>query len=85
MPLRRLRLAPIPLLSALLLTACASGPPVAVKPLAVPESLLSCQAEPTAPDPAGGDAPLGAWIVDLADAGADCRDKLAAVRTALGR
>lgn len=46
----------------------------------IPRDLLACKAEPIPPPKAtrtkGNTA---AWIVDLADAGRDCRDKLRAV------
>ena len=69
-------------LSALLLTACASQPPVATI-LPVPTELLTCRAEPAAPKiPKGatqtaGNALVAHFIGDLAFAGRDCRDKLA--------
>ena len=76
--LRRLPLAGVLLLplSALPLMGCGTGAPLPPPPpLSVPASLFVCQAEPVPPG-APDDAGLAAWIVDLADAGADCRGKL---------
>jgi hypothetical protein len=73
------------LLSALLLTACASDPPQVVQAprLEVPASLLACQPQPEPPDPFLNDADLAYWIVDLGAAGDDCRSKLKRVREVL--
>lgn len=67
-------LALIALLFALSLTGCAKAPAVTV-----PDSLLVCRDEPRL---AGqiNDPLLGEFIIDLVDAGADCRGKLRAVR-----
>lgn len=57
------------------LLGCAAAPP----PLVVPDGLLTCREEPAAPaDP--DDRALAGWVLDLAEAGADCRARLAAVR-----
>ena len=70
------------LLSAMQLTACgASLPHVIQAPrLVVPDSLTTCQAQPEPPADPYGDKELASWILDLADAGQDCRDKLATVK-----
>ena len=69
------------LLFAPLWTGCAAPAPepVLVK-LSVPPSLLACQSQPVPPDPMKNDADLAYFIVDLAAAGDDCRQKLDAVR-----
>lgn len=73
----------IALLSGLCLTACGSGPPpaprVEIQRLTVPPALLSCQPPPTPPAMAD-DRQLALYILALADAGDDCRDRLARVR-----
>ncbi len=82
--LRVLLIAGILLAYAGLLGACqdGSGRPVSIAEIEtrIPRELLSCKAEPIPPPKAtrtkGNTA---AWIVDLADAGRDCRDKLRAV------
>jgi len=45
----------------------------------VPDSLLSCRDEPAVPGQVD-DSALAEWVVDLVEAGADCRGKLRAVR-----
>jgi hypothetical protein len=79
-----LRHAPTALLLGLLCSACSS--PVAVmQPQAkLPASLWQCKQEPPQPT-LGTDADLADWIVDLAYAGRDCREKLAGAKTALGQ
>ena len=73
-------LARLVLLSLLPLAACASVAPVpVVVPLDLPASLLACQPEPEPPADNANDAAFGDYLVSLSDAGADCRDKLAAV------
>lgn len=73
----------IAMLSALCLTACGSGPPplprVEVQRLTVPAMLLSCQPQPVPPMTAD-DRQLALYILALADAGDDCRDRLARVK-----
>jgi hypothetical protein len=76
-------LAPIALLSVLSLTGCGGAPPplpkVEVHRITVPSSLLSCQPHP--PPPAlTDDRDLARYILALADAGDDCRDRLGRVR-----
>ncbi len=48
-------------------------------PLEIPSWFLSCSPEPMAPE---GDleTDVANWVVDVIDAGADCRAKLAEVR-----
>ena len=68
----------------MLSTACASDKPltaveVRIEPVVPPADLLTC-----APDPAVPDAPdqraVASYLIDLWEAGADCRRKLGAVR-----
>jgi hypothetical protein len=66
-------LAPIALLSALLLTGCAPGK------VAVPASLLECQHQPGIDD-VMDDHALARWLLDTVEAGEDCRAKLRLVR-----
>jgi hypothetical protein len=54
-----------------------SAPPGLVKP-PVPLSLLECRAQPARPK--ADDTDLAYWILDLANAGQDCREKLARVK-----
>ena len=73
-------LALLPPLFALLSTGCASPPRIVEAPrLIVPASLLACADQPNPPAPFNDDAQLAGWIVDLAAAGDDCRERLAAV------
>lgn len=76
-------LALIAMLSALFLTACGSGPAhlprVEVQRQTVPVALLSCQPQPP-PPPMVDDRALALYILALADAGDDCRDRLSRVR-----
>jgi hypothetical protein len=80
MPLRRPRLALLCLLSALLSTGCAAPlpPPVQVERLSVPAELLACPPQPE-PPASPDDRALAGYILDLADAGDDCRAKLGRV------
>jgi hypothetical protein len=73
------------LLSVLCFTACA-GQPVTVPTthLPIPANLLSCTDEPNLPDPIADDTQLANWILDLSNAGADCRSKLGSVRSIVG-
>ena len=69
---------------ALLLTACAAPEPrlvvqSRVERLSVPDALLVCADQPE--PPAGGtQRDVAEFVVNLADAGQDCRDKLASVK-----
>ena len=83
MPHRRLPLALPALLCVLSSTACAPQV-VAVHHLPVPPSLLQCAAEPAVPVAGVDDAGLSDWILDLRDAGTDCRDHLAALAGIIG-
>ncbi len=72
--MRQLRIpALIALLSVLLLTGCAQPK------VAVPASLLQCQAQPGLDD-VMDDHAVARWILDTVDAGEDCRAKLRLVR-----
>lgn len=74
--------ASIVLLLALSLTACANAPPlpkVEVQRITIPDSLLSCQPHPV-PPALTDDRELALYILALADAGDDCRDRLGRVR-----
>jgi hypothetical protein len=46
--------------------------------------LLTCLPQPV-PGAIASDADVANYILDLADAGADCRERLAAVKQALGQ
>lgn len=70
------------LLSLLLLLGCGNGPPTLVRQI-VPISLLECPPEPPPPSVQSDDQELALWLVDLATAGADCRDRLARVKELL--
>jgi hypothetical protein len=71
---RQLRIpALIALLSVLLLTGCAQPK------VAVPASLLECQAQPGLDD-VMDDHAVARWMLDTVDAGEDCRAKLRLVR-----
>jgi hypothetical protein len=71
---------------ALSLTACATPQePVErivriPQPISPPAVLLRCQSAPKAPGGAYTQADVAEFILDLSEAGADCRGKLAAVR-----
>lgn len=69
------------MLSSLLLTGC-GGVEVVETRLKVPGHLLTCQAEPEPPIEMTGQAVAG-FIVDLAEAGEDCRRRLGAVQRIL--
>lgn len=64
------------------LSACA--PAVPPRPaLSLAPSLLTCRSEPAVPD-LTEDAVLMTWIVDVIEAGEDCRSRLARVREVIG-
>lgn len=69
-----LALAPLP---ALCLASC--GKDVVVERVPVPERFLTCAAEP-APPAEDTDKAVAGFIVDLIEAGADCRSKVQAIR-----
>lgn len=66
------------------LAACGQERPAIVKP---PVELLACEAEPVAPALPGHDAQaardmiVGTYILALVSAGADCRDRIAALKS----
>lgn len=74
--------APPALLCALALTACAPAapPPPA---LSLAPSLLVCRGEPPVAD-FPNDAAFMGWVLDLVEAGEDCRQRLARVREVVG-
>jgi|GEM_PF-4234901 len=80
----RLRLPPaLPaLLSVLALTACA---PAAPQPqaLSLAPSLLACREEPPVAE-FPNDAAFMGWVLDVIEAGEDCRGRLARVREMIG-
>ena len=55
----------------------ASEAPILVKP-PVPLALLECRQQPARPK--ADDTDIAYWILDLANAGQDCREKLARVK-----
>lgn len=68
-------------LIALLLSGC--GTTAAVPELVhipLPAGLLTCAAEPVPPAKPYTQRAVALWLIDLADAGADCRGKLGEVR-----
>lgn len=70
------------LLCAALSTACAEMPPaVEIRTVRqnVPAALLSCPEHPVPPE-APDDHAVAAYVLALAEAGEDCRSKLARVR-----
>ena len=69
---------------ALALTACAPPAPAPLPPaLALSRGLLICRPRPPVPQIAQ-DADLMLWIVDLDEAGEDCRQRLDRVREVIG-
>lgn len=77
----RALLAAFLLTSALLLSGCATTSRT-VSP-AVPDALLTCAAEPQPPTDTSNSRKVAIYIVDLHDAGEDCRSKLGAVKKVL--
>ena len=67
------------LLSLSLLSACAK-PEGPTPTLSVPSSMLTCSAQPDSSN-VSSDAQLAEYLLLLADAGEDCRQRLAAVRS----
>lgn len=61
-----------------LLFCSACGKDVVVQRVPVPERLLTCKAEP-APPAEDTDKAVAGYLVDLIEAGADCRSKVKAV------
>jgi hypothetical protein len=71
------------ILASVFLTA-ACGEPIRLGALPVPPHLLTCDEEPLVPAQPSADERDGViarYIVSLRDAGAHCRDQLAAVKT----
>lgn len=69
------------ILALLVLAGCgttAARPELVHVPL--PAGLLSCAAEPQPPAKPYTQRTVALWLIDLADAGADCRGKLDEVR-----
>ena len=64
-------------LLAICLPGC--GEDVVVKPVPVPPQFLSCKAEPATPAETT-DKSVANFIIDLVEAGADCRSKVRAIR-----
>lgn len=68
------------LISLTVLSGCAKpSPAITVAGPSVPDQLLTCRAEPT-PPATGSQRAVALYVIDLADAGDDCRQKLAGVR-----
>lgn len=72
-------------LSLTLLTACGLNPASVLVRAEIPAVLLACQDQPEPPAPLRDDSDLAYYILDLASAGADCRDKLARVNGLLNQ
>jgi len=74
------------LASALLLTACVAPPPPAVVtqvqlvPPQIPPGLLRCRDQPEPPAWPYSEADAAEYVLDLAEAGDDCRRRLGEVR-----
>ena len=68
----------------LLLICAACGPQIQAARLVErpppAEAFFQCQPEPAVPALLAADADLFGWVEDMRQAGADCREKLAAVR-----
>ena len=63
-----------------ILGGCAKpSPAITVAGPSVPDQLLTCRDEPT-PPATGTQRAVALYVIDLADAGDDCRQKLAGVR-----
>lgn len=77
------------LLSCVFLTGCTSDPPPMVTEVQyirqeVPASLLDCAAQPL-PPAISSQRDVAFYVLDLAEAGEDCRGKLAAVKGIVNR
>lgn len=74
--------ASLALLPLLMLPAC--GPQVQADRLIErpppPAAMLACLPEPSVPQRLEADADLFGWVEDVRQAGADCREKVAALR-----
>lgn len=80
--------APWILLSCVLLSGCGTDPPPMVTEVKyirqqVPAQLLDCAAQPVPPRVAS-QRDVALYLLDLAEAGEDCRSKLDAVRGVVG-
>lgn len=68
-----------------LLTGCAGSAPPIVKTVAIreplPAALLDCEPDPDVPDATMGDREVAIYILALWQAGEDCRQRLAALKT----
>ncbi len=67
------------LLVATALLGCAKAPIVSVQAAPIPGQLLECKPEPM-PPATGSQRQVASYVLDLADAGDDCRQKLGAVK-----
>jgi len=65
------------------LTACGKPDPIEIGPSSLPESLMNCKDAPQKPAGDYTQRDVGAYIVDLHEAHADCKTRLDAVRRAL--
>jgi hypothetical protein len=73
-----------PALSCVLaLTACAQPAPAPAPALALSRDLLVCRARPAVPA-IEQDADLMLWILDIDEAGEDCRQRLSRLREVIG-
>lgn len=76
----------IPFAFAIILSACQSAPKeivvekVVERKIEIPNSLLTCSAEPVAGSTWVRERDVAQYLVKLAAAGEDCRTKLAAIR-----
>jgi hypothetical protein len=71
------------LIAVTVLGGCAKpSPAIEVAGPVVPDQLLTCRAEPV-PPATGTQRKVALYVIDLVDAGADCRSKLGAVRSIL--
>lgn len=73
-----------PLVAVLALSACAQAP-LEVAPVSVPPSLLTCRDAPAKPAGDYTQKAVGAYVIGLHEAHADCHSKLNAVRGALSK
>src|SRR5690348_7351891 len=92
MPRPLLTMAPYLLLACASLSGCANSKPVSSLPppqiqtLSVPDTLLTCDPIPLAPEPHNGvilGSELNDWLADVLEAHADCADKLKEIKALL--
>lgn len=69
----------------LLLGCAGETPAVRVERVEVPPSLLTCAARPAVPELLRSDADLAVLLLDMDEAGEDCRSRLARVRELVAR